>query len=528
MGNDIVVNLATNSAGALSSTAAQVVAAINAHPGAAALVKAITYRGNAGAGIVQARPKVNLDDFLDAPAHVERGPFDYSVMRIGSRRDGKRTGVFLYCQQHAREWATPLTCLETAEQILRNYAIDPQVKKLVDNLEIFILPSSNPDGSHYSLYDFNSQRKNMTAHCVIGGKETDDPNAANFWTPALNPVTGVPYTNSDPASRTAWGTDMNRNNTVGTLFDGYIGASTSCTSEVFTGLSEASEPEIQNELWIADTFKNIKFSNNIHSFGGYFMWAPGTYLPNRDEGEAVHANIGVEKYFFAAGDQILNRIKDVRGTVILPERTGPIADVLYSAAGNSADEHWYNRGVVAYSFETGADRYVDPTLSVATAAGATGVRASNRNGFRVGDQVVVGFGTANAETRTITDGDREQPAEPAAERAPRRAARVRARGRRGAARRRPPGPGRLPAALRHGGQVRGARVLGRQLRPPRVGLRVRAGQAAAAGQAERRRLQPRPRLHDVPVRQRAVGHPLHARRIEAEHELDAVGLERAA
>ena len=66
--------------------------------------------------------------------------------------------------------------------------------------------------------------------------------------------------------------------------DGYIGASHSCTSETYTGPSEASEPEIQNELWIADTFPNIKFSNNIHSFGGYFMWAPGTYLPDRGEG----------------------------------------------------------------------------------------------------------------------------------------------------------------------------------------------------------------------------------------------------
>ena len=37
--------------------------------------------------------------------------------------------------------------------------------------------------------------------------------------------------------------------------------------------------------------------------------------------------------------------------------------MLYSAAGNSADEHWYNRGVIAYSFETGADRYVDTSLS---------------------------------------------------------------------------------------------------------------------------------------------------------------------
>jgi hypothetical protein len=55
--------------------------------------------------------------------------------------------------------------------------------------------------------------------------------------------------------------------------------------------------------------------------------------------------------------------------------------VLYSANGNSADEHWYNRGVIAYSFETEADRFVNPTLSVPAAAGATGVRASNRNGY---------------------------------------------------------------------------------------------------------------------------------------------------
>lgn len=412
IGNDLSVSLATNSTGALSSTAAQVVAAINAHPGASALLVALTYRGNAGAGIVQARPRVNLSDFLNAPPHVERGPFEQQVLQIGKRRDGKHTGVFLYCQQHAREWATPLTCLETAEQLLRNYAIDPDVKRLVDNLEIFILPASNPDGAHYSMYDFNSQRRNLTNHCVNGAKETDDPFAAGYWTPRVNPSTGLPYTNSDPASRNAWGVDPNRNNTVGTLFDGYIGASFSCTSDTYTGPSEASEPEIQNELWVADTFTNIKFSNNIHSFGGYFMWAPGAYLPNRDEGDLVHANIGVEKYFFAAGDQILNRIKDVRGTTILPERTGPIADVLYSAAGNSADEHWYERGVIAYSFETGADRYVDPTLSFATDVGATGVRASNRNGFRAGDTVVVGYGTPNAETRTVASVAASNPPSP--------------------------------------------------------------------------------------------------------------------
>ena len=93
---------------------------------------------------------------------------------------------------------------------------------------------------------------------------------------------------------------MNRNNTFGTIFDGYIGASYSCTSEVFAGPVEASEPEIRNELWVGDTFDNIKFSNNIHSFGGYFMGAGAPTFRIAGEGDAVHANIGVEKYFFVA------------------------------------------------------------------------------------------------------------------------------------------------------------------------------------------------------------------------------------
>jgi hypothetical protein len=406
-GNDIVVDLATDAAGAPSSTARQVVDAINRDRSASQIVVAGTYRGDAGAGIVEARVRTGLSDFLSTPtnAHVKRGPFKYSVLRIGKqspdKKQGEKVGVFLYCQQHAREWATPLTCLETAEQLLRNYAIHPMTKRLVDNLDIFILPSSNPDGSHYSIHNFNMQRRNMTNYCVVGGKETDNPYSRSFWRPRVNPETGEPYEATDPAARNAWGVDLNRNNTFGTLFDGYIGASHSCTSDVFTGPAEASEPEIKNELWIADTFDNIKFSNNIHSFGGYFMWAPGAYLPDRSEGEAVHANIGVEKYFFAAGDRILNRIKEHRNTVILPERTGPIADVLYSAGGNSADEHWYVRDVIAYSFETGADRFTNTTLTVASAAGATGIRAANRNGFRPGDEIVVDAGTPNEEVRIV-------------------------------------------------------------------------------------------------------------------------------
>ena len=200
-GNELVIDLATDATGALSSTAAQVVNAINAHPGAAAALKAYRYRGYAvaGTGIAQATPRSRLSDYLNAPAHVQRGPFQTKMLRIGKQRDGSKVGVFIYCQQHAREWVTPITCLETAERLLRNYAIDPQTKELVDNLDVFIVPSVNPDGAHYSMYDNNNQRRNLVNHCM-------------------------PDTFQDPLARHSIGVDLDRNNTIGTFFDGYAGA----------------------------------------------------------------------------------------------------------------------------------------------------------------------------------------------------------------------------------------------------------------------------------------------------------------
>ena len=327
------------------TNASQVISAVNSHPAASQLVTAHPYAGNAGSGAVLPVALTTLDDFLMAPATIPRGETQPQVIRIGNDRSGDKVGVFLYCQQHAREWATPLTCVETAERLLRNYAIDPGTKEIVDNLDIFILPSVNPDGSLYSFYDFASQRKNMTRHCP------------------LTATTGM------PASRNSWGVDLNRNNTVGTLFDGYSGASTSCTGETYAGPSEASEPEIKNEHWVVEEFDNIKFSNNIHSYGGYFMWAPGAYVAS-GRTTLPAPNIGIEAYFFEGAEKILERIRESRGTVILPGRTGPVADVLYSAAGNSADEQWYRRDIIAYSFETGADLFSsDQTGTTQTAVG---------------------------------------------------------------------------------------------------------------------------------------------------------------
>lgn len=324
-GKKILVDLATDSSAIVTSTAKQVVDALNSD--AKELVSATTLRGNAGLGTVSPAT-ATLTDGLKAPASVSRDPFTVKAIRIGKHRDGSKPGVLGYAQEHAREWVTPLVTIETAERLLRNYAYDGETKQLVDNLDIFLVPTVNPDGANYSFYDYNMQRKNMTNYCGP--------------------------TESDPGYRNSWGVDLNRNHSIGSAFDGFIGASTSqCRSGTYAGTAENSEPEAKNIVWLADKFSNIKFAMNIHSYGGYFMWSPGAYDANRTT--LPRPTAGEEAFYWAASDTILNDIQDHRGTVILPSRTGPVPDVLYSAAGNSADYLWYAKGIYAWDFEVGAD-----------------------------------------------------------------------------------------------------------------------------------------------------------------------------
>jgi hypothetical protein len=342
-GDDITVRQSTNAAGTTTGTAAQIVAAITADPVASELITANTYRGNAGGAVTPTTARAGLSDFLEAPEDkISREPATVKAIRIGATRDGSKTGVFAYSQEHAREWVTPVVALEAAERLLRNYGTDEESTEYVDELDIFIIPTVNPDGTNYSLYDNLRQRRNMNNYCT--------------------------ETANDQGLRDNWGVDLNRNFRVGTLSEGYAGASTSCTSDVFAGPEPLSETETQNEVWLTDNHPNIRFSMNIHTFGGYFMWAPGAYKTVGREA-LPRPSVGVEDYFFEASDTILSRIAEHRGTVVEPGRTGPTIDVLYSAAGNSADDVWYNsvdRGtpIFAWNFEAGADRY--------TGAGASG------------------------------------------------------------------------------------------------------------------------------------------------------------
>ncbi|MFI6600006.1 M14 family zinc carboxypeptidase [Nonomuraea sp. NPDC050536] len=325
-GTRITVSLATDASGTPVSTAAQVIAAINA--GAGTLVEATPYRNDPGTGVVAPAPPTPLSDFLKAPASVPRTPWQVLALRVGVHRDGSRTGVLAYAQEHAREWVAPLVTIESAERLLRNYQRDPATRRLLERTDIFIIPTVNPDGANYSFYDYNFQRKNMVNYC--------------------------PAQQSDPAQRNTWGVDVNRNYAVGSLSDGYFGASTNCQSGTYAGPAEHSEAESKNVIWMAQTFHNIKFAMNVHSYGGYFMWPPGAYkldgrvtLPRPTDQQL--------DFFLRSAKTIESGIAAERGTVTWPQQTGPVTDVLYSAAGNSADELWYDHGVYGWDFEVGND-----------------------------------------------------------------------------------------------------------------------------------------------------------------------------
>ncbi|WP_344006015.1 M14 family zinc carboxypeptidase [Nocardioides lentus] len=326
-GTSVDVELATDAGGAITTTAAQVVAAIDGDPRASALVNAYTYRGSAGDGVVAPTRLIGLDDNLNAPDYVSHDPQPVYALRIGTAPEGEKPGVLAYAQEHAREWVPPLVTIETAERLLRNYGSHAPTTDLVDNLETWIAPSINPDGGHYSFYDFASQRRNMVRYCAEGG-------------------------NYDVGARNAWGVDLNRNHEMYSAFDGYDGASTTnCNSDTFAGPSEHSEGEARNVEWLGAK-DNVKFSMNLHSSGNYFMWSPGSYI-REGRVTAPRPSLQDEQFFEQASEKILTGIKRHRGTSVTPARTGVTADVLYSAAGNSGDQLYYKHDVYAWNFETG-------------------------------------------------------------------------------------------------------------------------------------------------------------------------------
>ncbi|MFC6015724.1 M14 family metallopeptidase [Plantactinospora solaniradicis] len=336
VGKAVRVLLAKDASGGLASTAAEVAAALRAQS-QGLIDRSHPYRTSTGTGIVASTPgPVALTDFLDqkrvgAPeGEVPRGPATIPVLRIGKHRDGKKPGVLIQAQDHAREWVPATTSLESAERLVHNYRSDRETKNIVDNTDVFFILSNNPDGANYSFYNFASQRRNMTNHC--------------------------PDENADPARRNSWGVDLNRNYRVGSGHDGYSGASTSCVSDTYQGPEELSEPESKNIIWLVEKYSNIKFMMSVHSNGGQLFWQPGAYIAD-GRITTPRPPLGDEAFYWQSAARILSQVKAHRQTVVTPENVGGSSDVLYSSAGNVREDLYHTYGIYAFGWEVGGSVY---------------------------------------------------------------------------------------------------------------------------------------------------------------------------
>ncbi len=178
-----------------------------------------------------------------APAHTWEGRRIWYV-RISDNPDLKEgePEVLYTALHHAREPNSASQMLYFMWFLLENYAIDPQIRYIVDNAELYFIPCLNPDG-----YVFN---------------QTSNPNGGGFWRKNRR-------LNQDGS----FGVDLNRNYAY---FWGMnnAGSSPIPSSQTYRGPEPFSEPELQalRDFMLEHDFI---FVQNYHTHGNLLIYPWG-------------------------------------------------------------------------------------------------------------------------------------------------------------------------------------------------------------------------------------------------------------
>lgn len=152
----------------------------------------------------------------------------------------QKPGIVFLGNHHARELVTVEIPLMLINLLTENYGKDPEITRLLDTRDIWIVPMVNPDG-HVHAEAGDSWRKNTHTFGQYVG------------------------------------TDLNRN--YGHEWGGG-GASTSPSSDTYRGPSAFSEPETQAIRDFIGSRKNAKVMMSYHSFSNLILW-PWGYTKQR-------------------------------------------------------------------------------------------------------------------------------------------------------------------------------------------------------------------------------------------------------
>ncbi len=220
----------------------------------------------------QVRDLAPIFTFLDEQAQAANGRAKVSVIgqawqnnpikvvRISSAPDdGDRATIFVTSTHHAYEWLVPMIGTGIVWALVNQYESDPNVKKIVDNLNVYIVPVLNPDSYSKTHMGDRMRRTNQSPSCAAG-------------------------------------VDLNRNwPSVG--WGHGVG---SCGSQFYPGPSALSEPETKAAKALADGLKNLVWYIDYHTQSAQVMipyaWTttkPANYAKAKEIAEQYGAIIGL-------------------------------------------------------------------------------------------------------------------------------------------------------------------------------------------------------------------------------------------
>jgi len=209
-------------------------------------------------------------------------------------------GAFFLCgQHHAREILTVESVLYTTQQILENYGVDDYITFLVDNRELFIVPTVNPDGAEWdqSGASFKMWRKNRRVN----------------------------------EGSTAMGVDLNRN--YGYMWGG-AGSSNFPGSETYRGTAAFSEPETAAVRDFVTAHTNINVLISMHTYSKLLLYPWGyTY-------ERIEDQIDFLTHKYLA--QEMAKFNGYRAQS---------ASALYLTTGDTDDWAYGDQGIITFTFE---------------------------------------------------------------------------------------------------------------------------------------------------------------------------------
>ncbi|HYR55912.1 MAG TPA: M14 family metallopeptidase [Myxococcaceae bacterium] len=219
----------------------------------------------------------------------------------GNPRDG-RPAFVIDGTQHAREWISPMTVMFAVDRLLSQYDADPRTRAVLDAVDFYFVPATNPDGYDFTWTDDRFWRKNRRIN--------DRPNCP--------------------------GVDLNRNWNVGW---GGNGSSGDPCSDVYHGPAAWSEPEV---LAVRDLTQSLSARLgaylDFHSFGDLVL-SPWMYTLNPPP-DADRLN--------SYGQLMSDAIFGVHG---VRYQSGQGSRILYIAAGTAHDWAYGELGAPAWGIE---------------------------------------------------------------------------------------------------------------------------------------------------------------------------------